>query len=124
MLDINSHEILLILVESGITSILAITLYRFLGWLWDEILYGGWKTEIRLENETKLFKLTTDDNKRFTRSPIEFVRYLKYEASNYNIWLKDNPLEQATVFIKDKKQRLHILDFKKALSEGLASKSR
>ena len=118
-LSISPHEWRLIITESLVTAILAIVLFRPIGSVWDNFRYGGWKTVvIKPDGGQEITHLTAEENKNFTKSPLELIKYIKGEASNYyvrlNIKVLSKEAEECGLFHTDKKNKTYFLDLTKS----------
>jgi hypothetical protein len=117
-LSISPHEWRLIITESLVTALLAIALYRPIGMAWDWLIYGRWKTVVvKPDGSQEITYLEPEENKNFTNSPLELIKYIKGEASNYyvrlNIKVLSKEAEACGLFHIDKKNRTYFLDLTK-----------
>lgn len=121
--SISPYEWGLIIVESITTAVMAIILFRPLGALWDWLLFGRWKTEVtKPDGNKEITILTPEESKNFNKSPLELIKYIKGEASNYyvrlNIKVLSEEASQLGLFRVDKKNRTYYLDLTKCAQAG------
>lgn len=107
-----------ILLESLVTAVMAITLYRLIGNFWDWLWHGRWKTIIiDLKDNERITPLTAKENKRLKESPLELSKHLKGMSSPYVKWLNCDPLHEDAIkcglYKKDYRRRAYIIDLRK-----------